>query len=40
MNIPFVKSKQFLLMKNAHYGFLVVTFISYVVLYGLIALLS
>jgi hypothetical protein len=27
-------------MKNAHYAFLAVTFISFVVFYGLIALLS
>lgn len=40
MNVAIVKTIQFLLMKNAHYGFLLVTFISYVVLYGLIALLS
>ena len=27
-------------MKNAHYAFLAVTFLSYVLLYGIIALLS
>lgn len=27
-------------MKNAHYGFLAVTLVSYILLYGIIALLS
>jgi hypothetical protein len=35
-----MRTLKFSLMKNAHYGFLLVTFISYVLIYGLIALLS
>jgi hypothetical protein len=37
---PLVIHPKFRLMKNAHLGFLLVTFISYIVLYTVIALIS